>query len=99
MWRPFAQIVWDHDFASRNGVVNASLTTIAAPGFSLPAVVVGQDWATATAGTEIKFTPSLTGLASFWAQLGQTNVTNVGGILGLSYAFNREPPPPIVAKN
>jgi outer membrane lipase/esterase len=99
MWRPFAQVVWDHDFASRNGVVNASLTTIAAPGFSLPAVVVGQDWATATAGTEIKFTPSLTGLASFWAQLGQSNVTNVGGILGLSYAFNRELPPPIVAKN
>ena len=59
MWRPFAQVVWDHDFASRNGVVNALLTTIAAPGFSLPAVVVGQDWATATAGTEIKFTPSL----------------------------------------
>ena len=99
MWRPFAQVVWDHDFAPRNGVVNASLTTIAAPGFSLPAVVVGQDWATATAGTEIKFTPSLTGLASFWAQLGQSNVTNVGGILGLSYAFYREPPPPILAKN
>jgi outer membrane lipase/esterase len=98
IWHPFAQLVWDHDFASRNNVVNASLTTIAAPGYSLPAVVVGQDWATVSAGTEIKFTPSLTGLASFWGQFGQSNVNNLGGVLGLNYAFNRDPAP-IVVKN
>lgn len=99
MWRPFAQVVWDHDFAPQNGVVNASLTTIVAPGFSLPAVVVGRDWATATIGTEVRFSPSVSGLASFYAQVGQSNVTNYGGILGLNYAFNQQPPPPVVFKN
>ena len=97
IWHPFAQVVWDHDFAARNGLVNASLTTIVAPGFSLPAVVVGRDWATATVGTEIRFSPSLSALASFYAQVGETNDNNYGGILGLNYAFN-EPPLPVLAK-
>jgi outer membrane lipase/esterase len=98
-WHPFVKAVWDHDFAPLNRVVNASLTTIAAPGYSLPAVVVGQDWATATIGTEFRFTRSLSGLASFVAQFGQANVANYGGIIGLNYAFNREPAPPVLYKN
>ena len=51
IWHPFAQLVWDHEFDPLNRTVTASLTTIAAPSFSLPAVVVGRDWATATIGT------------------------------------------------
>lgn len=98
IWHPFAQVVWDHDFAAQNCVVNASLTTIVAPGFSLPAVVVGRDWATATIGTEIHFSPSISGLASFYAQVGESNVTNYGGVLGLNYAFNQDPPPPVLFK-
>jgi outer membrane lipase/esterase len=98
MWHPFAQVVWDHDFAPRNGVVNASLTTVVAPGFSLPAVIVGRDWATATAGTEIRFSPWVSALASFFAQVGQSNVNNYGGILGFNYAFNQDPPLPVMVK-
>jgi uncharacterized protein YhjY with autotransporter beta-barrel domain len=40
MWHPFAQVLWDHEF---KGVVTASLTTIAAPSDSMPAVVLGRD--------------------------------------------------------
>ena len=98
-WHPFAQVEWDHDFAPQNGVVNASLTTIVAPGFSLPAIVVGRDWATATVGTEVRFSSSVSGLASFCAQVGQSNVANYGGILGLNYAFNQQPSLPVVFKN
>ena len=99
-WRPFAQIVWDHDFAPLNRVVNASLTTIAAPGYSLPAVIVGRDWATVTVGTEFKIAGPWTGLASFTAQLGQQSVAaNYTGVLGVNYAFGQQLPAPAVYKN
>lgn len=99
-WRPFAQIVWDHDFAPLNRVVNASLTTIAAPGYSLPAVIVGRDWATVTVGTEFKIAGPWTGLASFTAQLGQQSVAaDYTGVLGVNYAFGQQLPAPAVYKN
>ena len=66
-WRdghPFAQVVWNHEFDPLSRLVTASLTTIAAPSYSLPAVVLGRDWATATVGTEVRFDRSWTGLAS-----------------------------------
>ena len=80
-------------------VVNASLTTVAAPSYSMPAVVVGRDWATATVGTQVRFSQSLTGLASLTAQLGQTNATSYGGVIGLNYAFDQTASGPIVRKN
>jgi outer membrane lipase/esterase len=75
--------------------VTASLTTIAAPSFSLPAVVLGRDWASATVGTEVRIDRSWTGLVSFTAQVGQQNVTNYGALIGLNYAFGTGPRPGI----
>ena len=98
IWHPFAQVVWDHEFDPLNRTVTASLTTIAAPSFSLPAVVVGRDWATATIGTQVTLSNHWSALASFTAQLGWQNVTNLGGLVGVNYAFGEEPPPPIVHK-
>ena len=37
--------------------------------------------------------------ASFTAQIGQQNVTNYGGLLGVNYAFGHQPALPIVYKN
>lgn len=99
IWHPYVQVLWDHEFDPLNRVVTASLTTTTAPSFSLPAVVVGRDWATATVGTEFKINRSWSGLASFTAQLGQQNVTNYGGLLGVNYAFGQEALLPIVYKN
>jgi outer membrane lipase/esterase len=99
MWHPFAQLLWDHEFDRLNRVVTASLTTLAAPSYSMPAVVLGRDWATVTIGTQMKISLSWTGLASFTAQVGQQNVTNYGGLIGLNYAFGQAPPSPIVYKN
>ena len=100
MWHPFAQVVWDHEFNSLNRVVTASLTTIAAPSYSMPAVVPGRDWATASVGTQVTINRSWSALASFTAQVGEQNVTNYGGLIGLNYAFGQAPPPsPIVYKN
>ena len=99
IWHPFTQVGWDHEFDPLNRIVTASLTTIPAPSFSMPAVVVGRDWATATVGTEFKIARAWTGLASFTAQVGQQNVTNFGGLLGVNFAFGQQAPPPIVYKS
>ncbi len=54
MWRPFAKAAWYHELVSTDRLVTAFLTTIAAPGFSLPAVVFGSDWGMASVGTTVK---------------------------------------------
>ena len=97
-WHPFAQVVWDHEFDPLDRMVTASLTTIAAPSYSLPAVVLGRDWATATVGTQITFTPAWSGIASCTAQLGQNRASVFGGLIGLNYAF-AQTPAPIIYKN
>ena len=83
MWHPFAQVLWDHEFDALNRVVTASLTTIAAPSFSMPAV--GD--------------PAWSALASFTAQFGQQRATVYGGLLGVNYALAQAPELPIVVKN
>ncbi len=99
MWHPFAQVVWDHEFDPLNRLVTASLTTIAAPSYSLPAVVLGRDWATTTVGMQLTLTAAWSGLASFTAQLGQDHASNYGGLIGLNYTLGQAPPSPIVYKN
>jgi outer membrane lipase/esterase len=100
IWHPYVQLLWDHEFDPLDRVVTASLTTTTAPSFSLPAVVVGRDWANATVGTQFKIDRSWSGLASFTAQLGQQNVTNYGGLVSLHYAFGQDDvPPPLVYKH
>jgi outer membrane lipase/esterase len=97
-WHPFAEVVWDHEFDPLDRMVTASLTTIAAPSYSLPAVVLGRDRATATVGTQVTLTPTWSGMASFTAQLGQDHATVFGGLIGLNYAF-AQTSAPMVYKN
>jgi len=95
IWEPYAKVVWDHEWADLNRLVGASLTSIAAPGFTMPAVILGRDFASATLGTRVKLGNNLSGYAAFIAELGQSNLTTYGGQVGLSYAFN---PLPVAAK-
>jgi outer membrane lipase/esterase len=90
--RPFAKAVWNHELASTDRLVTAYLTTIAAPGYSLPAVVLGKDWGTATAGTTFKLASNVTGLVAFVGQFAQHSVTNYGAQIGLNVALG--PPVP-----
>ena len=87
MFRPFARVLWNHEFASSNRVVTASLTSTVAPSYSLPAVDLGKDWASATAGVGVTLGKGVTGLVSFTSQIGQDKVTTYGGQLGLNVAF------------
>jgi outer membrane lipase/esterase len=86
-FRPYVQAVWNHEYAS-DRTVRASLTTIDAPSYEMPAVKLGRNWATGTLGTMMNISNAFTGLASFTAQAGQTGVKTYGGRLGLNYMFN-----------
>jgi outer membrane lipase/esterase len=86
-FRPYVQAVWNHEYAS-DRTVRASLTTIEAPSYEMPAVKLGRDWATGTLGTTMNISNAFTGIASFTAQAGQTGVKTYGGRVGLNYTFN-----------
>jgi outer membrane lipase/esterase len=87
IFRPFARVLWNHEFDSNNRLVTASLTSTVAPSYSLPAVELGKDWASATAGVTATLGQGVTGLVAFTSQLGQDKVKTYGGQLGINVAF------------
>ena len=88
MWQPYAKLVWNHELASLDRQVTASLTTIVAPAFSMPAVAFGRDWGTATVGTRVMFAPNVAAYAAFIGQFGERDVQNYGGQVGLNVSFD-----------
>jgi outer membrane lipase/esterase len=88
MWRPFAKFVWNHELASTDRSVTAALTTVAAPSYWMPAVVLGKDWATGTIGTTAALAQGVTGYATFTGQMAQRNVVAYGGQIGLNVALH-----------
>jgi outer membrane lipase/esterase len=87
LFRPFAQATWNHELASTDRDVTASLTTIAAPSYHMPAVVLGKDWGTAIVGTNIRLAPGVSALAAFSTEFGQDDAVTYGGQIGLNIAF------------
>lgn len=87
--RPFVKAAWNHELAGTDRDVTASLTTITAPSFSMPAVVFGRDWGSATAGTAIRMTDRVTGFVAFTGLFAQHNVTNYGVQFGLNMSFGQ----------
>jgi len=87
-WAPFAKLTWDHEFAGAGRTVTASLTTIAAPSYYMPAVVFGTDWMTLSAGTSFRLERGITGYAMFTSGLAQNNVTSYGAQVGVNVALN-----------
>ena len=87
LFRPFAQATWNHELASTDRDVTASLTTIAAPSYYMPAVVLGRDWGTAIVGTNIRLAPGVSALAAFSTEFGQDDAVTYGGQIGLNIAF------------
>lgn len=87
-WRPYAQLSWNHELANTDRDVTAFLTTFAgAPGYSMPGVKLGKDWATASIGTTWALAPSVTAVGSLTSDFGQNDTRTYGGQLGLHMAF------------
>lgn len=88
VWHPFGKLVWNHELVDPNRDVTAFLTSVSfAPGYSLPAVMLGANWGTATLGTSIKLSSNVTGVATFISQFAQESVTTYGGQVGVNVAF------------
>ena len=98
MWRPFAKAAWYHEFVSTDRLVTAFLTTIVAPGFSMPAVVFGSDWGMASAGTTVKVSNNVTGLIAAYGQFAQDGVVNYGGQVGINVALGTPTAPDMPVK-
>ena len=87
-WRPFAQATWNHEFDNDARSVTASLTTVDfAPSYSMPAVALGEDWATLQLGTTVEVAPGVTLLGSVTSEFAQDDVMAYGGQLGINVAF------------
>jgi outer membrane lipase/esterase len=86
-WQPFIQLTWDHELVSNDRMVTASLTTIAAPSYSMPAVALGSDWATGTLGTTFAWSKGCTTLVGLTGQVAQNGAIVYGGQVGLNVAF------------
>jgi outer membrane lipase/esterase len=65
----------------------ARFADLAAPSYSLPAVVPGKDWGTGTPGTTATITKGVTGYAAFSGEIVQRNVATYGGQFGVNVAL------------
>ena len=87
-WRPFAQATWNNEINNGGRSVTADLTTVDfAPSYSMPAVALGEDWATVQVGTMVKIAPEVTLLGAFTSEFAQDGVVTYGGQLGINVAF------------
>jgi outer membrane lipase/esterase len=96
-WAPYAKLTWNHELVPFDRSVTASLTSVTAPSFSMPAVVLGKDWGTGTIGTTVALGRGMTGYASFTGQFGEGSATFYGGQIGLNIALNA-PGAPVATK-
>jgi outer membrane lipase/esterase len=87
LYQPFAKLVWNHELADTNRDVTASLTTVAAPSYSMPAVILGKDWGTASIGTSVKISQNVKGFASLMGEFAQDSSTVYGGQIGVNVGF------------
>jgi outer membrane lipase/esterase len=89
IWHPYGKLVWNHELASTNRLVTASVPEIAfAPSYTMPAVIFGKDWVTGTLGTRVAFGRGITGYASLTGQTGQSGVVSYGAQLGVNVALD-----------
>jgi outer membrane lipase/esterase len=82
-WHPFGKLAWNHELLSTDRLITASLTTVAAPSFSLPAVNLGRDWGSGIAGTRITIAPGVLGYVACTSQVGQ-HATIYGAQFGIN---------------
>ena len=92
-FEPYAKLTWNRELVPYNRSVTTSLTTITAPSYSMPAVVLGTDWGTGTVGARVAFGHGMTGFASFTGQFGQSEANFYSGQIGFNVALDSAAPP------
>ncbi len=86
-YEPFVQATWNHEFADTSRYVTASLTTVVAPSYSLPAVLLGKDWGEVKGGIAIDVGNGVKVFGAGSADFAQSSAAVYGGQLGFNIAF------------
>jgi outer membrane lipase/esterase len=86
-WQPFGELNWNHELASQNRMVGATLTTVLAPTYYMDAAPVATDWATLSLGSYYKLSPQAVLRAGASAMLANPQMQNYGGDIGLNVSF------------
>ena len=86
-WQPFAEAKWNHEWADTDRTVTTSLTSVAAPSYTMDAVPVVSDWATASLGTSYKLSSRVMLRGAVSAMFINPQMTSYGGELGLNVSF------------
>ena len=86
-WQPFLDLQWNHEWAGRHRTVTASLTTVAAPSYTMDAVPAAETWATASLGASYTFNPQVTLRGGISTVFGNPQVTRSGAQLSLCVSF------------
>ena len=87
-WQPFAEVDWNHEFASIERDVTAYATSSSyAPGFHMPAVQGREDWGTATLGTTVDLGGGLLALGSVQTEFDADGAQSFGVQIGLNVRF------------
>jgi outer membrane lipase/esterase len=85
--RPFAEAKWNHEWADKDRTVTASLTSVAAPSYTMDAAPAASNWADASLGAFYKLNSQVMLRAAVSAVFFDPEVSSYGGELGLSVGF------------
>jgi outer membrane lipase/esterase len=86
-WQAFEEAEWNHEWADKNNTVTASLTSVAAPSYTMDAAPVASDWATASLGVSYKFNSQVTLRSAVSTVFLNPQVAIYGGELSMSVSF------------
>ena len=86
-WLPFAKVIYNSQFGNLDRLVTTTLTTVAAPSYTMPAMGYGRNWTNLTAGIGYQIDPKTVIRASFTEQVAQQSVNSYNAIVSLSSHF------------
>jgi outer membrane lipase/esterase len=86
-WQPFVEANWNHEWADRNRTVLTSLTSVAAPSYTMDAAPMPSDWATLSLGAYYRLSPRAILRGAMSAMFASPQMEIYGGELGLNVGF------------
>jgi outer membrane lipase/esterase len=86
-WLPFARAIYNSQLGNIDRSITATLTTVAAPSYTMPAMGYGRNWTNLTAGVGYQIDSKTVIRTSFTQQLSQQNVNAYSAIVSLSSHF------------
>jgi outer membrane lipase/esterase len=86
-WQPFVEAKWNHEWAGKDRMITASLTSVAAPSYSIAAAPMASDWSNVLLGTSYKFNSQIMLRGAFSTVFLNPQIISYGGELGLNVSF------------